>query len=109
MEMDGDETVGALLRWATQRGAHFSPSLAVRDGDAGRGVYCVTAVRSGDLLLIQRDNGQLVMARASRAGYEPIVEAPLLRGETRAYPALADGIWFARDERELVAVDLRPR
>jgi hypothetical protein len=50
-EMDGDETVAALLHWATQRGAHFSPSLAVRDGDAGRGVFCVAAVRSGDLLL----------------------------------------------------------
>ena len=49
--MESDEPVAALLRWATRNGAYFSPSIAVRDGDSGRGIYCVAAVRSGDLLL----------------------------------------------------------
>eukprot|EP01044_Picomonas_judraskeda_P011348 COSAG03_NODE_1536_length_3911_cov_2.531742_4_plen_481_part_00 len=49
--MGGDEAVAGLLRWASLGGAHFSPSIAVRDGDVGRGVYCMAAVRTGDLLL----------------------------------------------------------
>ena len=45
------------------------------------------------------------------AGEERLSEprAAILESTTRAHPALAGGVLFARDQRELVAADLRPR
>jgi outer membrane protein assembly factor BamB len=68
-----------------------------------------TVTLAGDRLVILRENGELVLAPASPDGFKPLARARVVDGTVRAYPALADGFLFARNEKDtLVAVDLRP-
>jgi hypothetical protein len=66
-----------------------------------------TVTLAGDRLLILRENGELVLAPASPDGFHPIAHAPVLNKIVRAYPALADGKLYARDEKNLVCVRLK--
>lgn len=66
-----------------------------------------TLMLAGDRLLILSEKGELVMAKASPEKFAAVSRAQILTGETRAYPALADGLYFARDTETLVCVDLR--
>jgi hypothetical protein len=50
----------------------------------------------------------LLIAPATPQGFKPTARAAVLQGSVaRPYPALADGILYARNENTLVAVDLR--
>ncbi len=67
-----------------------------------------TVTLAGDRLVILRENGELVLAAASPDGFKPLARARILPGAVRAYPALSDGVLFARnDSNTLIAVDLR--
>ena len=66
-----------------------------------------TVTLAGDRLVILRERGELVLAPASPEGFRPLARAQVLRGVVRAYPALADGFLFARNEDTLVCLDLR--
>jgi hypothetical protein len=48
-----------------------------------------------------------VIAEASPRGYRALARARLLQGTVRAYPALADGVIYLRNETTLAAFDLR--
>ena len=61
-----------------------------------------------DRLLVLRESGELLIAPATPQGFKPTARAAVLQGSVaRPYPALADGILYARNENTLVAVDLR--
>ncbi len=64
-------------------------------------------ILAGDRLLVLREDGELVLAEATPEAYREISRAAILEGTARAHPALAGAILYARDGRELVAVDLR--
>ena len=64
-------------------------------------------IMAGDRLLILRETGELVLAAASPASYQQLARAFILPGPVRPFPALADGRLYARNEKTLVAVDLR--
>lgn len=66
-----------------------------------------TVTLAGDRLLVLRERGELVLAPASPDGFTPIARAQILPGTVRAYPALSDGVLFARNENTLIALDLR--
>ncbi len=66
-----------------------------------------TVTLAGDRLLILRENGELVLAPASPDGFHPSAHANILNKVVRAYPALADGRLYARDEKTLVCVRLK--
>ncbi|MBI2188712.1 MAG: PQQ-like beta-propeller repeat protein [Acidobacteria bacterium] len=66
-----------------------------------------TVTLVGDRLLILRERGELVLAPASPDGFKPLARAQILPGVVRAYPALSDGLLFARNENTLVCLDLR--
>jgi outer membrane protein assembly factor BamB len=66
-----------------------------------------TVTLAGDRLLILRENGELVMAPANPQGFHPAAHATILNKVVRAYPALADGMLYARDEKTLVCVRLK--
>ena len=68
-----------------------------------------TVILAGDNLLILRERGELILAAATATSFEPLARAQILGGTVRAYPALAAGVLYARNERELVAVELPPR
>ena len=71
------------------------------------GMRAGTVTLAGDRLLVLRENGELILAEASPAGFESIARAKILDGVVRAYPALANGRLYARNGRRLVCVDLR--
>ena len=64
-------------------------------------------LRLGGDLLILTHNGELIRAPATPAGFRPKARAQILSFGVRAYPALADGILYARSTRQMVCVDLR--
>ncbi len=63
---------------------------------------------AGDRLLVLKENGELILVAASPQAFRLIAKARILAPTVRAYPALADGRLFARNQKELVAVDLQP-
>jgi outer membrane protein assembly factor BamB len=66
-----------------------------------------TLLIAGEALVIMRESGELALAPASPKGFRFNARAQLLPGVVRAYPALADGRFFVRNERQLRAFDLR--
>ncbi len=66
-----------------------------------------SVILAGDRLLILRENGELVLAPASPDGFKPLARAQVLPETVRAFPALANGFLYARNEKTLVCLDLR--
>lgn len=62
---------------------------------------------AGDRLLIVRESGEIVIAPASPDGFKPTARAQVLPAVVRAYPALAEGFLYVRNEDTLVCLDLR--
>ena len=69
--------------------------------------YAGTVTLAGDRLLIVRETGELLIAEASPAAFAPVARAQILPPVIRAYPALANGLLFVRNENTLVCLDLR--
>ena len=65
-----------------------------------------SVILAGDRLLILRENGELILAPASPDGFKPIARARVLPETVRAFPALANGLFYARNEKTLVCLDL---
>lgn len=68
-----------------------------------------TLLIAGDSLVIMRESGELALATVSPKAFRFNARAPLIPGVVRAYPALADGRYFVRNDRQLSAFDLRVR
>ena len=66
-----------------------------------------TVTLAGDVLVLMREKGELMLARANPRKLEPLGRAQILQGTVRAYPALASGLLYARDENQLVCVRLK--
>ena len=62
---------------------------------------------AGNRLLILRENGEMVLAAASPDGFKPIARAQILPATVRAYPAIAGGMLYVRNDDTLVCLDLR--
>ena len=62
---------------------------------------------AGESLVIMRESGELALAPASPKGFRFAARAQLLKGVVRAYPALANGRYYVRNDRQLAAFDLR--
>ena len=60
-----------------------------------------------DRLLVLHEDGRLFLAPASASGFEPIAQARILEPTVRALPAYANGVLYAHNEKELIAVRLR--
>jgi outer membrane protein assembly factor BamB len=66
-----------------------------------------TITLAGDQLLILTEKGELIRAPASAKEYKAAARAQVLPFQVRAYPALADGLFYARSKDKLVCLDLR--
>ncbi|MGE3513302.1 MAG: PQQ-binding-like beta-propeller repeat protein [Vicinamibacterales bacterium] len=64
-------------------------------------------ILAGDLLVIMREGGELVLADATPSAFRPRARAQVLPAVVRAFPALSAGILYVRNEETLVALDLR--
>lgn len=72
----------------------------------GIGYFHAALLRTGDgKLLILDDAGTLRLAEADTTGYRELCKAKVCGG-TLIAPALANGLLFARDDKELVCVQL---
>jgi hypothetical protein len=54
-----------------------------------------------------RETGELILAAASPDAFRPLARAQILPATVRAFPALADGLLYVRNEKTLVCLDLR--
>lgn len=66
-----------------------------------------TVILAGNRLVIVRENGELMLVAASPKAFQPVAKAQILPPTVRAYPALADGVLYVRNDNTLVALDLR--
>jgi outer membrane protein assembly factor BamB len=58
-------------------------------------------VKSGDLLFLLNDDAELIVARASRRGFEPVARYTVADGATWAQPAMSGHRIFVKDARAL--------
>ncbi len=70
------------------------------------GVGAATITRAGKQLLILTENGELVKVPANPDAFQPQARAQILHSTARAFPALADGYFYARSKDQLVCIDL---
>jgi len=68
-----------------------------------------TLLIAGDTLVIMRESGELALAPASPKAFRFNARAQLVKGVVRAYPALANGHYYVRNEHQLTAFDLTRR
>jgi 16S rRNA C967 or C1407 C5-methylase (RsmB/RsmF family) len=61
----------------------------------------------GDKLLLLTEGGELIVATATPEKFSPMARAQIIGSEVRSHPALANGLFYARDKSSLVCVDLR--
>ncbi|HSI33421.1 MAG TPA: PQQ-binding-like beta-propeller repeat protein [Tepidisphaeraceae bacterium] len=71
------------------------------------GFGAATVMLAGDAVLALTEGGELVRVSATGEGYKETARATVLGGGVRAGGALADGLYFARDGKRVVCVDLR--
>lgn len=92
----------------------FGPSLRCIRFESGEvrwseeGAGAGTVLVAGGKLVVLFESGLLQIAEANPAGWNPGGRAQILGSSTRAYPALASGMLFARDTRQLVCVAVGP-
>jgi outer membrane protein assembly factor BamB len=91
----------------------YGPTLRCIDAATGAVKWSIdrfgagSILRVSDRLLVLHEDGRLFLAPASASGFEPIAQARLLEPTVRALPAYANGVLYAHNERELIAVRLR--
>ena len=89
------------------------PHLRCVELKSGKPVWTSQRFGTGSLILsdpdlfILTEGGELVRVAASPGSFEQKQRATILASTVRALPALAHGRFYARDENELVCVDLR--
>jgi hypothetical protein len=66
-----------------------------------------TVTVAGDRLLLVRENGELMLALASPKEFKPLAHAQLLPATVRAYPALANGMLYLRNDRTLACFKVK--
>jgi outer membrane protein assembly factor BamB len=91
----------------------YGPSLRAVELRTGKVRWSEEQFRAGSItlagnrLLIVRESGELVIAPASPDAFRPLARSPILPPTVRAFPAIADGFLYVRNESTLVCVDLR--
>ena len=87
----------------------FGPVFRAVDLQSGKVLWSTgrfgagTVTLAGNRLVIVRESGELVLAAASPKSFQQIAAAQVLPATVRAYPALADGILYLRNDDTLVA------
>ncbi|HTI69626.1 MAG TPA: PQQ-binding-like beta-propeller repeat protein [Candidatus Limnocylindria bacterium] len=66
-----------------------------------------SVIRSGSLLVLVKESGELVLAKADPAGLRPLAQSQIVGSGVRALPALSDGCLYVRDKRQLHCIELK--
>ena len=92
----------------------FGPSFRAVEMKTGKVRWSEDRFRAGSVtlagnrLVIVRETGELILAEASPEAFRPLARAQVLPATVRAFPAIADGLLYLRNENTLVCLDLRP-
>ena len=92
----------------------FGPSFRAVEVNTGKVRWSEDRFRAGSVtlagnrLVIVRESGELILADASPEAFRPIARAQVLPATVRAFPAIADGFLYLRNENTLACFDLRP-
>jgi len=70
------------------------------------GLKAGTVTLAGEELLLLTERGELIRLPASPEGFQPTARVQVLSFGVRATPALANGLFYARSEKQLVCLDL---
>ena len=90
----------------------YGPSFRAVDLVSGRVYWNADSFGAGSVtlagghLLVMRETGELLVVEASPDALIPVSRAQILPAVVRAYPALANGRFYVRNEDTLVCVDL---
>lgn len=129
IRQEGDSAVVQELWKNREMKNHFSSSVAYEgnlygfdngtlkclDAASGerkwvhRGLGKGSLIIADGLLIVLSENGKLMLAPASSAGFKPTGSIQVLSGKTWTSPSLADGRLYLRDFQDLVALDIRQR
>jgi outer membrane protein assembly factor BamB len=74
---------------------------------AQRGFGKGTLLLADGLLVVLSDRGHLALVEATPGAYRELGKAPALTGKAWTMPSIAGGRLYARDQDEIVALDLR--
>jgi len=91
----------------------FGPSFRAVELATGKVRWSEDRFRAGSVtlvgnrLLIMRESGELLLVPASPEAFRPLARAQILPATVRAYPAIADGFVYVRNDNTLVCLDLR--
>jgi outer membrane protein assembly factor BamB len=66
-----------------------------------------TLTLAGEHLLVLKESGELLIATATPKAFQTVAKAQVIPGTVRAYPALAQGRLYLRNDNNLVCVNLR--
>jgi outer membrane protein assembly factor BamB len=69
--------------------------------------FAVTALADGKLLILD-DGGNLILAQATRMGYQELAKAKVCHGTFNS-PAISNGRLFVRDNVEVICLELAPQ
>jgi len=89
------------------------PSLRCVQLQTGKVMWSVdsfgagTLTLAGEHLLVLKESGELLIAAAVPKAFQPVAKAQIIVGTVRAYPALAQGRLYVRNENSLVCVSLK--
>ena len=93
----------------------YGPSLRSVEWQSGKIGWSIedfkagTVTLAGDLLLIMKEDGELVIAPASPKEFKVISRSKVLPPSVRAYPAISEGLLYIRNEKTLVCLDLKKK
>jgi outer membrane protein assembly factor BamB len=96
----------------TDPGSSPGPSLRCVELNTGKirwqddSIGAATVTLAGNQLLVLSEKGELIRVSATPDSFQPSARAQILPYQVRAYPALADGLLYARSKDKLVCVDL---
>lgn len=89
------------------------PSLRCVELQTGKVMWSVDSFGSGTVtlagvhLMVMKEGGELAIAAADPKAFRPVAKAQIIPGTVRAYPALAQGRLYVRNENSLVCVSLK--
>jgi outer membrane protein assembly factor BamB len=72
-----------------------------------RGYGKGSLIAADGLLYILSDQGQLVLAEATPAGFQEKAKVKVMEGKTWTAPVLSHGRLYLRDEDEMIVLDVR--
>lgn len=100
-----DSSTGAV-KWTPGGAGFFASPVGATLGGTRQVISAaqdsiIAVVQTGDLLLLLNDDAELIVAKASRTGFEPVVRYTVADSATWAQPTISGNRIFIKDVASL--------